>query len=75
MPEACTCENGGAHKPFMMSWRVSQDFTAEEKGSSWKGERDADPDMEEALADGAVLPPSFDTCCSEFRSSYGGRVF
>ena len=34
---------------------MRQDFTAEEKGSSWKGERDGNPDIEEAVADGALL--------------------
>ncbi len=54
-----------------MVWPVSQDFTAEEKGSSWKGERDGDPDMEEALADGARLfPPLY----PGIESSQGGWV-
>ena len=37
---------------------LAQDFTAEEKGSSWKGERDGNPDIEEAVAEGEDISMS-----------------
>ena len=42
-------------KPKNSAAAPMQDMTQEEKGSTWKGERDGNPDIEEAIADGAKL--------------------